>query len=60
MNQNFQRKLLNEISSYAEGGASHILEIRQGEEINSSTYLDNISDFYNELEERIDIHSDNI
>lgn len=47
------RKLLNIISSYAEGGARHIMEIREGNDLNSKTYLNNVDDFFEEINSRI-------
>ncbi|MGM0636553.1 MAG: hypothetical protein ACQESK_10850, partial [Bacteroidota bacterium] len=48
------RELLNIISCYAEGGAKYILEIREGNDLNSKTYLNNIDDFYEEITNRLD------
>jgi hypothetical protein len=47
------RTLLNIISSYAEGGAKHILEIREGNDLESKTYLNNIDDFFDVINSRI-------
>ena len=47
------RNLLNIISSYAEGGAKHIMEIREGNDLNSKTYLNNVDDFFEEINSRI-------
>lgn len=43
------RNLLNIISSYAEGGAKHIMEIREGNDLESKTFLNNIDDFFDEI-----------
>ena len=48
------RKLLNIISSYAEGGAKHIMEVREGNDLNSKTYLNNVDDFFEEINSRMD------
>lgn len=45
------RKLLNIISSFAEGGAKHILEIRETE--GNETYLDSPYHFHDEIKARI-------
>ena len=47
------RKLLNIISSYAEGGAKHIMEVREGNDLNSKTYLNNVDDFFDEINSRM-------
>lgn len=48
------REILNIISCYAEGGAKYILEIREGNDLNSKTYLNNIDDFYEEIINRLE------
>lgn len=50
---NSQREILNIISSYAEGGAKHILEIREGNDLNSKTFLNNVDDFFDEITKRL-------
>lgn len=50
---NSQREILNIISSYAEGGAKHILEIREGNDLNSKTFLNNVDDFFEEITKRL-------
>ena len=48
------RNLLNIISSYAEGGSKHILEIREGHNLDSKTFLNNIDDFFDVINSRIE------
>lgn len=47
------RNLLNIISCYAEGGAKHIIEIREGNDLESKTYLNNVESFFEEINFRI-------
>lgn len=49
------RNILNIISSYAEGGAKHIMEIREGNDLISKTFLNNIDDFFDVINSRIKI-----
>jgi hypothetical protein len=50
---NSQREILNIISFYAEGGAKHILEIRDGNDLNSKTFLNSVDDFFEEITKRL-------
>tara|TARA_B110000902_G_C14268967_1_gene572431 strand:+ start:1079 stop:1588 length:510 start_codon:yes stop_codon:yes gene_type:complete len=47
------RDILNIISFYAEGGAKHILEIREGNDLHSKTYLNNVDDFFDVVNSRV-------
>ena len=50
---NSQIEILNIISFYAEGGAKHILEIRDGNDLNSKTFLNSVDDFFEEITKRL-------
>lgn len=47
------RDILNVISFYAEGGAKHILEVREGNDLDSKTYLNNVQDFFEVINSRL-------
>lgn len=51
------RKILNIISSYAEGGAQYILDRRNSDDIIEQNYLNSIGHFFDELKKRSNINS---